>query len=507
MRHWLALVFVVGCGALPLIGDDNDGAAMDAANGIDSPQDDSTAPSNDATSDGVSANDAGVDVDATTIQDVFVPPDAYLGPPDAAPVFDLDATTSPWAFTLGTGGAFYGVATDQNANAAIGGYIVPYNDAYYVQRVSGSGVSQWVQQVNGTVYEENYSVSDVAIDTNGNVYVAASVASAIPFGDGSTLGPGAVIVKYDASGNFQWAAGAFPTTIFTRIRTKSNGDVVAVGLFTSSEDFGGGTMTSAGASDAVAVELDSQKGFVRANQWGGQGDQAITALAIDWADRIIVAGEFEGTIDFGGGALTGPTPGQSVHDAFIALLASDMSYLNQVDGMMKSTNTYLRALTTDWMGNIFITGGLADGSLSLGGNTMTSNGQDDVIIAKYDSALHHKWSEHFGDSSDQDGTAIVTAPTGDVIVAGIFEGDLDFGLGAMSGPQSNDDIFVARFDTSGAINANYSTGNGGMSLSGIAYAAWPDVVIVGSCTGSVTFPSNTISCSYNGGPFAARLAP
>jgi hypothetical protein len=93
-------------------------------------------------------------------------------------------------------------------------------------------------------------------------------------------------------------------------------------------------------------------------------------------------------------------------------------------------------------GSIRIAGAL-DGPGDLGGGPLDDPGHADVLIAEYTSDGELLRSAHWGDAGLQQASAIATAPDGDVVIAGVFQGDLDFGAGPLHSG-GYDDVFLAR---------------------------------------------------------------
>ena len=63
-------------------------------------------------------------------------------------------------------------------------------------------------------------------------------------------------------------------------------------------------------------------------------------------------------------------------------------------------------------------------------------------------SLCHDWSQRFGDAGVQEAYGIATDGTGNVVVTGKFQGNVDFGGGALTS-EGGSDIFVAKFDAYG----------------------------------------------------------
>src|SRR6266404_1524618 len=77
-------------------------------------------------------------------------------------------------------------------------------------------------------------------------------------------------------------------------------NVVVAGAFNNTANFGGGSITSAGALDGFVAKYTAQGGFLWAKSFGNQSDDRAYAVAVDSQNNVIVTGSFEYTVDFGG---------------------------------------------------------------------------------------------------------------------------------------------------------------------------------------------------------------
>lgn len=97
----------------------------------------------------------------------------------------------------------------------------------------------------------------------------------------------------------------------------------------------------------------------------------------------------------------------------------------------------------DGSGNTIITGYFS-GAVNFGGGLLTSAGNYDIFLAKFDSDGGHIWSKSFGDASDQSARSVTCDGSGNVVVTGDFYGSTNFGGGALTSAGSRD-IFIAKF--------------------------------------------------------------
>ncbi|MGD0526405.1 MAG: hypothetical protein ABSE49_14735 [Polyangiaceae bacterium] len=93
-------------------------------------------------------------------------------------------------------------------------------------------------------------------------------------------------------------------------------NVVIIGSFTGTGDFGGGMVTSAGLTDVFASAFTAAGSPVWSKQWGGTGEDDGRAVAVDAAGDTFFAGGFSATVTFG--ASTETSNGST--DAFVVKL-------------------------------------------------------------------------------------------------------------------------------------------------------------------------------------------
>lgn len=112
------------------------------------------------------------------------------------------------------------------------------------------------------------------------------------------------------------------------------------------------------------------------------------------------------------------------------------------------------AIGLDAAGNAYVAGPF-EGTIDLGGGTLSSAGDSDIFLAKFDPSGEHVWSKRFGDE-EQTIERIIHQPldiavddAGNIHLAGSMIGTVDFGGGPLTSAGGTD-IFVAKFDTDGA---------------------------------------------------------
>ena len=219
------------------------------------------------------------------------------------------------------------------------------------------------------------------------------------------------------------------------------GNVVFTGAFEESMDMGGGPLVSQGEDDLFLAKFSPAGEFMWSKRFGDDTDQVGHAAAIDAQGNIVVAGEFHGTMNLGGGDLVS----QGHSDLFLAKFSPAGAHLWSQrfgDGEFQIG----RAVTVDAQGNIILTGNLW-GTTDLGGGDLVSQGSD-FFIAKFSPAGQHLWSHHHGDGEPQTGKTVATDSQGNIVVAGNLNGAMDLGGGLLASAAWTD-IFIAKLTPGG----------------------------------------------------------
>ncbi|MCK6692054.1 MAG: T9SS type A sorting domain-containing protein [Thermoanaerobaculia bacterium] len=139
-----------------------------------------------------------------------------------------------------------------------------------------------------------------------------------------------------------------------------------------------------------------------------------------------------------------------------------------------TSDDYANALRVDSAGNVYITGsfqGSVDFDPNAGTAFMSSNGLDDIFIAKYSSSGLYQWAKKIGGGQSDAGATLELDSNGDMIVTGYFSVQADFDPDAgVTNLISNGgrDAFLARFTDSGSLvwakNVGGSQEDNGTSL-------------------------------------------
>jgi hypothetical protein len=179
--------------------------------------------------------------------------------------------------------------------------------------------------------------------------------------------------------------------------------------------------------------------------FGDNEDQYGGLVAVDRQANVVMAGSFRGSMDLGGVVLTS----EFSSDIFVAKYTPSGALIWARQFGMDLHDEACQALDVDDLGNIYV-GGTFDFRLNLGGSSLVCDGTSwpDIYLAKFDPDGNHIWSKDFGDYQREGIYQLVTTGSGDIALAGTFEGTVDFGSGDLTCVGSRD-AYIARFDSAG----------------------------------------------------------
>jgi hypothetical protein len=346
--------------------------------------------------------------------------------------------------------------------------------------------------------EENDFPTSIAVDGDDNVLFGGHSVGPIDFGAGALPPAGALdvlVAKWSPEGNLVWASrfGGAEAQVLFGIAADSAGNVVVAGSFRGSIDFGGGPLASAGAGDIYVAKLDPSGKHLWSKAFTGGDEETAHRLALDADDNILLGGQFEGTITFGGGSLT--SAGGS--DIFVVKLDPTGKYAWNKSFGSASGDSYINTLAAASDGGAVIAGSFTD-TIDFGGGPLTGAGADDVFVARIDGFGDPVWSKSYGSAGNQSGTAVHVDAAGSVILAGQFVGSIDFGGGALTaaeGDVTRPDIFVAKLDAAGSHTWSKRFGDVDIdTAAGIRADSDGNIVLAGGFKGAIDF---------GGGPLAS----
>lgn len=361
--------------------------------------------------------------------------------------------THLWSKSFGPIGlqAHHAVAVDDAGNVIIagklngsvdfgGGALVAAGEGdAYIAKFSPDGAHVWSRRFGDS--SQQY-VQAVDVDDAGQVIIAGTMWGTIDFGGGplTSAGDGDVFVaKLTSDGAHLWSRrmGDPNYQLATSIAVDHSGNVAVAGTFIGQIDFGGGPLTSAGYFDIFLAKLGSTGEHLWSKSFGDADMQVTAVTAVDDLGNVVLAGAFDGRMEFDGGGLVSA----GGRDIFVAKFGPEGDYLWRARYGDSAEQSAL-AVTVDAPGNVIITGAMG-GTVDLGSGPLTSAGEwADIFVAKLGSDGAPAWSRRFGDAASQYGYGVAVDASGNVCVTGIVEGSIDFGGAALTSAGSFDACVV-----------------------------------------------------------------
>ena len=266
------------------------------------------------------------------------------------------------------------------------------------------------------------------------------------------------------------------------VATDGNGNVVVGGAFSGTADFGTGPLSSnAGSWDGFVVKYTASGTPLWARRFGGPDFDMVLGVAVDGSGNVVVTGYFTGTVDFGTGALTSA----GAKDVFVAKYSPTGAPLWAIvhGGPYDDRAT---AVAVDGSGNVVITGCFGSAA-NFGGGWLGDLlfGTIDTFVAKYDATGAYVWAKNFPSTSEDCGNAIAVDSASNVVIAGYFFGQINFGGGSLSGAGDHD-LYVAKLTPAGgyvwarSAGAPYRDDANGVAVDGSG-----NVLLTGVLTGPV----------------------
>jgi hypothetical protein len=114
------------------------------------------------------------------------------------------------------------------------------------------------------------------------------------------------LARLTSTGAHVWSRrfGGTQSTYPRGIDVTPEGIIAMTGFFNGTADFGGGVLTSAGDMDIFVATYDDDGNHVTSQRFGDAGTQVAQGIAFDPDGDLVDVGGFMGTVNFGGNPLT-----------------------------------------------------------------------------------------------------------------------------------------------------------------------------------------------------------
>ena len=374
----------------------------------------------------------------------------------------------------------------------------------FVGKYSPDGTLKWVRNAGGRGGDVGYGV---AVDNLHNCYATGEIEDTAEFSSTVSLisagGNDIFVSKYNTNGQLVWAKrfGSTESDKGYSLMTNSNGDVFLTGFYSAHIYFDNIHLTPAGLSDVYTLKMNSSGVVQWAKKGAGTGEDRGKGITFDNNGNIYVAGYFTNQATFSGTTITnnGTTGSFLVkYDANGQLIwiKSNCCGTSEYDGIAIDENGFV------------YTTGYFEGSVTIGNTTLTSSGNSDILIVKYDPSGNIMWAKKAGGPYEDMANGITLDSMNHMVY---ITGQLDdhgYFDTHYAGAAGNRDVFIAAYDLNG--NCQWVKPYGGTQRD-IAYGITSDpdgnILCTGIYTGNATFGSYNLAGNLLSDYFIEKVSP
>ncbi len=322
-------------------------------------------------------------------------------------------------------------------------------------------------------------------------------------GDGGAVDAGASPDAAPQPGDVSWAmrAGSTGEDSARAVAAIPGGGLVVGGGFALVADFGAGSVLSAGERDAFVAAYDDAGESIWVQTFGGYilDVARVHAVASSAADELAVAGWFWGSLPVGDDLLE--SVGSA--DAFVARLGAGGSPqwarsfgAGQIDN--------LTGIGIDSGGDV-VAAGYFEGGVDFGDGEVTALAADAVVVKYAGADGTPLWATTLGASDNDYIWAVAIGDSDDVVVAGTFVLQVDFGCEVIMDNGLGDAFVMALDGASGDCSWVRSIGSSQVDHAfGVAVDSSGDIAVVGTFQGLVDFGGVELTAGDSASIYVAR---
>lgn len=256
-----------------------------------------------------------------------------------------------------------------------------------------------------------------------------------------------LLIKYDSTNNIKWKItyGATDFESFNRVIETTSGDIIAVGVSTSTDLFASNGVKHRGG---VTVKYDKDGNIIWQRSIGGNGIENVVSLTETTDKNYVIICESSST------DIPGIT-NKGQYDYIIIKYDKDGNTLwTKTYGGNKNEKLYSLVPTED---GGFVTVGKTE---STDINNLTNNGLSDALILKYDKDGNLLYQQNYGGAGDDEFNNITKTIDGGYVVVGDYNSNKFLDLTN----EGQLDSFIIKFDKDLQIKWQKNYGGNGYDI-------------------------------------------
>lgn len=305
---------------------------------------------------------------------------------------------------------------------------------------------------------------------------------------------------------FQWAKaeGLWAYDYGYGTGVDNAGNLYVSGKYEDNAIFSGTTLTNHSTNhDMYVAKYNTSGGLMWIRTGGGSLGDYSHAMHCDGTSAVYSAGEIEGL-----NALI-TFPGSTItltsvgdNDAFIAKYDLNGNLL-----FAKSEGWYgsekAQGITTDASGNIYVCGFFTD-TTRFNGTIIGGAGGRDMFLAKYDTNGNFLWFRKAGSAGRDEAKAVKCDALGNVYICGMYSNNAMFGAQTLTCTAGYFDTYLAKYDPSGNL---VWVKKGGSDYDDVAWSLTIDnqnkIYVSGEFNAYAVFGPNALTTTGNADAFVA----
>jgi outer membrane protein assembly factor BamB len=380
-------------------------------------------------------------------------------------------------------------------------------EAAAAERPPQPGSAIWARRFGGSGSDMGVAVT---LDSSDNIYVLGQFTGELDLGTGGihpSYGLDDIfLLKLDPTGEPIWSRsfGGTSHDYADDIAVDAQGNIYIAGSFMERLDLGGGPLKCKGVHDVFVAKLDSNGEHLWSKAYGDAQDQICLRVAVDASGGVFLAGYFRGEVKLGRKRF------RSYPDkaAFVGKLDDDGQHVwseqyghifdYAFPGLVQAPN-----------GELIHIGG-SDPTKEFTGKKLKRKPRMmdlGVVLARYRPDGERIWRHRFGRGSDNLNTFVDLDPAGNIVIGGSYAGIVDFGGDQVLEAGTMAEVFVAELDPAGAHRWSHSFGGTRYQyLAGLAVDDAGNVFLTGQHDeGSIDLGGEPLDVGTAGGGFVAKL--
>lgn len=340
------------------------------------------------------------------------------------------------------------------------------------------------------------SSSSMASSSGGGEGGTSSSSSSSSSSSGTPMNPGELI-----------SSQSYPngSALLFDLAVDQNGNSLLAGRFSGAIDFGDGALIDVGNGDIFLARHDRDDKLIFSKSYGSMGIAGIVRATVSPMGTIFATGDISDntTINFGGNVLQGP----GVWQVALGATGSPVIFDNMISPptTMDYINPYsIAASSTE--AAIFV--GFYGGSIKVGQTVLTSAGDSDGYIIKYNPMGQIAWAKSLGGIGHENVSGIKIDATDNYYLTGYFTDSMPFGPGNTVTSVGGSDIFVAKIGPAGALKWIRQIGGTGEEFifGTIAVAPNGDVIVAGDVSDTISVEQTVLPAGGANDVFVARYS-